>query len=376
MSKVLKTAAMLLVFATSVVSANQVPGATKRAVSSKDEELRRLTDSVLTVMERERLIVRAIRDQATRPAADSTQRVQRRHYKELQAVNVQKMRLQSRLSAWCNQSQPAEGWMGIAFSGDMVTKAPLTVRFDGYPRVDSVEPDSPAKRAGLQIGDTILSLDGDDLLDEVVAFASLLRPGTQLSATVRREGRTIPLRMQITRRPAYEENRCGEVNSAIAAAMANPVIDVIRIDGSYAFVTPPGPNSPMFSARPPRAPQQASAPEAVVAPMPPRIWVNTGSSSRLLAGMEVVLTEREVLNDIFGAPHGVFVSRALQGSPAYNSGIRAGDIIISAAGQKILSPISLEKAMADADDSGELKLVVVRKRAQKTIYLRWGAGRD
>jgi S1-C subfamily serine protease len=225
------------------------------------------------------------------------------------------------------------------------------------------------------VGDTIVAIDGQDLRGQVVSFASLLRPGSMLAATVRRDGDTHAVKMKIAPRPAQAENRCVEVNSAIAAAMANPVVDVIRLGGGgfeYEYTTPTTPR-PRTA---PRTPQPGSTPEAVVAPMPPQLLVSSGGMPRVLAGAVIVLTEPEVLRDMMGAPNGVWVSRVAHGSPAYQSGLRAGDVIVKANGEKIISPLGLQKAIAEADDRDALKLSVVRKKKPLTIVLRWSENRD
>jgi S1-C subfamily serine protease len=353
--------------------ANQQASSRTKAALSMDDEVQRLTDSVLIYMEKERSIVRAMREAHAKFGADSVDKIRRTYESQLRAVALQNMKLQTRLASLCDRSERPDGWMGISFSGDyrVVEQSPLTLRFVGYPRVEAVELNSPADKAGLLAGDSIVALDGNDLRGNVVSFASILRPGATLPATIKRDGKLRYVKMKIERRPsAMGSSRCGEMNMAVAAAMANPVIDVIRFEDGYVYTMT---NRPPVA---PRNPTPPSAAEPVVAPLPPRVWVSgTGSSSRVIAGAEVSLMDREALRETYGADHGVVVMRVLRGTPAEQSGLKAGDVVTWASGEKILTPIGLEKAIAEARSRDELKLTVVRKRKSQPLVLRWSSER-
>ncbi|XP_015182050.1 PREDICTED: serine protease HTRA2, mitochondrial isoform X2 [Polistes dominula] len=57
--------------------------------------------------------------------------------------------------------------------------------------------------------------------------------------------------------------------------------------------------------------------------------------------------------------HGVFVWRVITGSPAYRSGIQAGDIITHVNGEPVFAAVNIYKAL---ESSGSLQLTVVRHR--------------
>ncbi|KAK2577058.1 hypothetical protein KPH14_005873 [Odynerus spinipes] len=62
--------------------------------------------------------------------------------------------------------------------------------------------------------------------------------------------------------------------------------------------------------------------------------------------------------------HGVFVWRVIVGSPAYNAGLQAGDIITHINDEPVIAAINLYKAL---EGSGTMKLTVVRQREVFTI---------
>ena len=71
--------------------------------------------------------------------------------------------------------------------------------------VTDVHPDSPARRGGLQVGDTILSLDRAAVSPESLArFQATLEPGAEVRVTLRREGRVRDVRLTAQARPADE----------------------------------------------------------------------------------------------------------------------------------------------------------------------------
>jgi membrane-associated protease RseP (regulator of RpoE activity) len=77
-----------------------------------------------------------------------------------------------------------------------------------------------------------------------------------------------------------------------------------------------------------------------------------------------------------GAERGVLVLDVSRRSPAAQSGLRGGDVILAADGQVLLRPSDLLERM-NASGSRELKLEVVRLKKIETVTLRWrGDGGD
>jgi serine protease Do len=72
------------------------------------------------------------------------------------------------------------------------------------------------------------------------------------------------------------------------------------------------------------------------------------------------------LADYFGVTHGVLVSSVEEGSPAEKAGLKAGDILTEADGQKVEDSDDLSRAIG-AKQEGEVTLTVVRDRKQRTV---------
>jgi PDZ domain-containing protein len=88
-----------------------------------------------------------------------------------------------------NLSSDRRGWFGITLSSDNVIMQNGRVAFDRPPRVGSVNGGSPAEQAGLQRGDSIVSVDGLALTTpEGFERWSAVRPGVPVRLSVRRDG--------------------------------------------------------------------------------------------------------------------------------------------------------------------------------------------
>jgi serine protease Do len=72
------------------------------------------------------------------------------------------------------------------------------------------------------------------------------------------------------------------------------------------------------------------------------------------------------LAEYFGVTHGLLVSSVEAGSPAEKAGIRAGDIVTEADGQKVEDSDDLVRALS-AKEEGEVTLTVVRDRKSRTV---------
>jgi serine protease Do len=74
------------------------------------------------------------------------------------------------------------------------------------------------------------------------------------------------------------------------------------------------------------------------------------------------------LSDYFGVSHGVLVNSVEAGSPAEKAGLRAGDVVTEADGEKIEDAGDLSKIISRRQE-GEVTLTVVRDRKQRTVRL-------
>lgn len=255
------------------------------------------------------------------------------------------------------------GWIGIVVSGPAreprVENGELIVRYLAHPAIVSVEPSSPAERAGLLPTDTLVAYDGKDVRDSDIAITRLLEPNKRVMVRIRRDGRTLEIPVRIADAPSRIAWR-REMTVEVAPPAPLP---------SVAF-----PRSPMASPAPTPS---ASVPVPALAPTPPadvpmpRVMFGFGSVSGVAGAQLVAVTEG--LGRTLGVRNGVLVTNAPVGSPAYQSGLRDGDVIVRASGALIRTVTDLRQRVAAAANNGEHAVAVdfVRGKRVRKGSLRW-----
>jgi S1-C subfamily serine protease len=99
----------------------------------------------------------------------------------------------------------------------------------------------------------------------------------------------------------------------------------------------------------------------------PVIWGPSATSA--IAGAEIVRLN-EALGETFGVKSGVLVLNVGSGTPAERSGLRGGDVIVSANGNPVAAPQAMSLAVRRARDR-QVSLEIVRKSKKQTVVLRW-----
>lgn len=239
------------------------------------------------------------------------------------------------------------GYLGLSFDGPNTEDTRDNqhfIRFYQYPMIALVEPSSPADRAGIRKGDTLLALNGTDVVKTEISLSRMLIPDEKITVRVRRGGDTRNLAVVVGLAPEYVVRRW--TPSAVAIA---PV--------------------PAPMARVTEAPPVAAAPAAPAAPVAAStgfVWtINEGIGGAKLE------TVTEGLGRALGVRSGVLVVRATTGTPAHESGLRDGDVIIRASGKAVTSIRDLRNAVAWGESEEGVKLVIVRERKQRDVTLHW-----
>jgi len=258
------------------------------------------------------------------------------------------------------EGQP-RGWLGVNYSGaqriERSKKGTFIYHYD-YPVVVSVEPASPAERAGLMTGDTIIAYDGKDVRHRTIALDKQLRPGARVRVRVRRSGEALDVPVAIERRPASFVSSYYVAGAPVPLATPEPV--------------PP----PRGTRTPPRAPTPPTPVEAVgllplapVAPSPPVSVVFGGGTTSVVAGAEVARMTPG-LRDVFGVATGVLVLSVAPGSPAAAGGLRSGDVIQRVNDDVVTSPLGFQRAVQECK-TRTARVDVVRKKKGERLTFRW-----
>lgn len=272
------------------------------------------------------------------------------------------------------------GWLGIHYSAEAnvdQTGEGLRISYNSHPVIEAIEPDSPAERAGLQVGDTLIAFNGHDFVGRGVPMASLLRPGERLSIRVKRNTmRTV--RVTVGERPPgfFGYRRLSPLSpGASVSVQVAPKIPVAEMERAAQALreasTQLAPETRILAENLARQTVRALEREVVMNPsVAPLIAFSTPSGGLLVAGAEMVPVNAG-LGDVLGVRRGVLIVNVPAATPAARSGLRAGDVLVRAANTEIVDPRGLHMAMVQAGPAKTLQLDVVRKGKGQRVTLRW-----
>jgi len=237
------------------------------------------------------------------------------------------------------------------------------MRFLSYPEVVSVDPSSPAQRAGLAPGDTLLAYDGQDVRGADISMTKLLRPNAKITVRVRRDGRVRELPVLVAEAPSRIMMRRGE--------------EIRGAGQSWVFTTPPDAPNPVLAPAAPAVPRTplptlppafAARPAPVIMPLPRPFEFSPSG----VAGAQLV-TISDGLKRSLGLQSGVLVTMVPVGTPADVSGLKEGDVIIRVERQPVQSVVQVWEIVTRAAEDGarDVDLDLIRAKQARAIKLRW-----
>ena len=213
----------------------------------------------------------------------------------------------------------------------------------GGVRIDEVNENSPAEKAGLREGDVVVEYDGERV-----------RSARQFTRLVQEtpDGRTVRIALL----------RNGQKQTVDAAPEAGRSTWNFGIDGDQIRREierglrdyPSEPFEFRFDDRGPRRFEYR---------LPERVMPFMGSRARLGVTVQSLTPE---LEEYFGASNGgVLVSSVAQDSAAAKAGLKAGDVITSINGARVSDSGDLMREIGDA--TGEVTIVVLRDKNELTL---------
>ena len=227
--------------------------------------------------------------------------------------------------------------------------------------VTSVEPGSPAERAGVERNDKVLSLNGLDARERTPDVSPQLVPGRSIAIRIERNGVARDLSITVARRPEGFGDSCGEFERALIP---------MRVPGGGRIVVEePGTGNRRVIVDARATEQSGERGEAI------RIFsvgpdAGTLTAVGFFAGAEFRTLDAD-WGEVLGVRQGVIVSAVASGSVAAQAGLKGGDVVTALGRSPVASPLTLVQ-MLGAMDGTEATLSVVRGRERKTVTLRWG----
>lgn len=257
------------------------------------------------------------------------------------------------------QRESARGWVGVAYTtGVGTSERGGALVFNDYPVIESIEPNSPAERAGLAAGDTILSMNSQDLRRSPLPSASMLQPGQKIVFRFRRNDAVREVTVTVAPRPSGTSER-----------LSMTLIE--QTPGSGQAPAPVGARQPVSATSSARAREEVRARTE----LPPGVGITPlifGFGPRTLgvAGAELTGLNADLGSAIGINSRGIFVVNVALGTPAKESGLRPGDVILKANASAVGDPGELIRVMRESTGSS-IRLQIIRRKKPQTITLRW-----
>lgn len=231
--------------------------------------------------------------------------------------------------------------------------------------VTSVEPGSPAERAGVLRNDKVISIAGLDMRERVPDLAEQLVPGRNVVVRLERQGAPRELTMTVARRPEGFGESCGEFERALVPMrFPGPGRIVVEEPGT-------GSRRVLVETRE-KASRRDGAPEQgeemrffIFGP-----GAENKTAVAFFAGAEFRTLDAD-WGEVLGVRQGVIVNEVATGSSAAQAGLKNGDVITALGRSPVASPVTLVQMLGSMEGT-EATLSVVRGRERKTVTLRWG----
>jgi serine protease Do len=249
------------------------------------------------------------------------------------------------------QREPIKGWVGVAYTtGIGQTDRSGAMVFNEYPVIESIEPNSPAERAGLEAGDTIIAMNAQDLKKSPLPMAAMIQPGRRVVFRYKRGDRYRDVTVTVAQRPVGTSEK-------LVVTMFDPE---------------PAPGPQMERARGEMMRRERiNAEIAARVPVPPMLLMPAmGPRSLAVAGAEMTALNAGLRALVGLNSPGIFVVNVALGTPAKESGLLPGDVILKAETSLVEDPGDLIRVLRDASGSS-IKLKIIRNKKPQLITLRW-----
>jgi membrane-associated protease RseP (regulator of RpoE activity) len=272
-----------------------------------------------------------------------------------------------------DEMQP-DGYMGLNTEVIQVNKigdAPALYHFGPTAQVVSVDPGSPAEKAGIAAHDQLLTIGGFDV-QKPIPLGALLKPTSRLPVRVLRDGKTHDVVVIVGKRPEDAGSPCSGVGDMLAATAFAPQTMVFRNGkpgGDGYFSAPVGGGSRAVagtlpgdgSAAFPRS--GAASGYAFVMPFP------KVAADQLYIGGATFFTLDGNWRETLKVDKGLLVMMVAPGGPAETAGLRPSDVVVAVGDSAITSPGVLLRQINSRGSAG-VPLKVLRAGKAVTVTLK------
>jgi serine protease Do len=259
-------------------------------------------------------------------------------------------------------SPMTRGWIGFIAQGPKQVFRDSTgerVTYFAYPSIISVDPTSPADKAGIIPGDVLIAFNGTDVVGHEFNLTRMFEPEKKVGVTVRRDGESKEYTLDIVKTPDAIANRRLELSRVPMPPLPPGVEGQMRID-----VRPSGERGEGSMRR-----STVFVPKATMAgPFMSNGFPIIGPHGVFGADVSPVSAE---LAKVLKLEKGVLVNGVPEKSPAYKGGLRVGDVIVNALGQPVSTLNELQDLIMSRFGERSISLQIVRDKKPNKLTITW-----
>jgi serine protease Do len=263
-----------------------------------------------------------------------------------------------------SESMP-RGWVGFNAQGPSQFTIDTTgyrITYFAYPSILSVDPESPAERAGIVPGDVLVALNGTDVMGHEFNLTRLFVPERKVALTIRHEGENKDLALDVVKAPEGVFNRRIEFNRMPRPSAPGLPTAVMRIE--------------VDKSDRPGEPRHLLPSTVIGVPR------GGAPTSPLMAGGFMLITPHGVLGAnvspvgadlarVLKLEKGMLLNEVPERSPAFKAGLRAGDVIVAALGQPVVTLNELQDAIVSRLGDRTIALQIVRDKKPVKLTVTW-----
>jgi hypothetical protein len=246
------------------------------------------------------------------------------------------------------------GWVGLNTQGpnrQMNENGELFVTQFAYPLIVTVDPQSPAEKAGIMGGDVLVAYNGVDVVNHEFNLTTLLKPDSRITVTVRRDGETKDFPLVVAKAP----QRIFDRRVAFETFGRGGDVALTRVEG------PDGQRHAVPAKTLVAVPREGPFVGSIVPGSPLLMIAPNGVFG---ASMSTVNSE---LAKVLNVRAGVLVNDVPEDSPAWRAGLRIGDVITAVQDQPIVSLTELREVLVRARARAVALQVASRNQKTRTV---------
>jgi serine protease Do len=264
------------------------------------------------------------------------------------------------------------GWIGFNAQGPAyrtIDRDGERVTYFAYPSILSVDPESPADKAGIVPGDLLVAFNGTDVVGHEFNITRLVVPDTKVGVTIRRDGQTKDYSLDIVKAPDGVYSRRLEFTRVPGMPLSEiPGTMIMRLSDERGDGAMRGAGGGAAAGSGTSGGRAITLQRAASGVMRAGRFTVIGPHSVFGADVSPVNAD---LARVLKLEKGILVNEVPDASPAFKAGLRIGDVIVAVAGQSVATVGQLQDVIVSRIGDRTVPLQVMRDRKPVKITVTW-----